>query len=183
MSLPGTHVWRTVSGSAEQTAAIGSVVGLLTRAGDLIALNGELGAGKTQFVRGLAQGMGIDPAVVASPTFVLVHEYTRPNIDDERPVLVHIDAYRVTSLADLESIGWDLGGDADPRNSEIRRGAVVVIEWAQRLEGSLGPDMLEVTLEHDGETRRRVSIRPYGKWIARMGTLRQTLDKMTGATH
>jgi tRNA threonylcarbamoyladenosine biosynthesis protein TsaE len=178
MSLPGTHTWRTVSTGPEQTAAIGRVVALLTRAGDLIALNGELGAGKTQFVRGLAAGMGIDPGVVASPTFVLVHEYTRPDIGDSRPVLVHIDAYRVTSLADLESIGWELGGESE--GNELRRGAVVVVEWAQRLESSLGDDMLEVTLEHDGESRRRVTIRPYGRWVARMGTLRQSLDKMRG---
>ncbi len=147
--------------------AIGHAVGALAAAGDVVALSGELGAGKTQFVRGLAAGMGIDPAAVASPTFVIVHEY--PAAPD-RPVLVHIDAYRIHSLEDLESIGWDLTG-----GSELRRGAVVVIEWADRLRGTLGEDLLTVDLAHAGEGLRSLVVRGRGQWADRMDALRSSL--------
>src|SRR5690606_14193324 len=95
------------SRSASDTTSIGAAIGRLAKQGDIIALQGELGAGKTQFVRGLAMGMGIDPRSVSSPTFVFVQEY-EPE-DPEALVLVHIDAYRLQGPSDLAGIGW---GDA-----------------------------------------------------------------------
>ncbi len=147
-------MWQGKSESAEQTVALGRALGAIVRPGDLIALNGELGAGKTQFVRGMAIGMDIDPHQVASPTFVLIHEYTT----SRRPTpLVHIDAYRLRTLADLESIGWDRPVP------EMREQAVVVIEWASRIGDELGDDYLEIELEHIGDDERQIRVSGRGE--------------------
>jgi len=162
-------VWQCTSDSVERTMAIGRAIGAAARAGDVLALVGELGAGKTQLVRGIATGMGIDPVAVSSPTFVMVHEYpvTATNL-----VLVHIDGYRLQSLEDLESIGWVDWGD------ELRRGAVVAVEWADRLGATLGADVLRVELSHVGEGQRGIEIRPSGAWIERFDTLCAALAKI-----
>ena len=122
------------------------------RPGDVLALHGELGAGKTQFGRGLARGLGIELSRVSSPTFVLAHEYRRD--DGEGIRLVHVDAYRLTSAEDLAAIGWDrlVGEDA-----------IVALEWAERVDAGL-PGVgevrrLDVLLEHTAETRRRITVR------------------------
>lgn len=114
--------------------------------GTVIALHGDLGAGKTCFVRGLARGLGLDPAQVVSPTFVIEHRY------GEAPVkLVHIDAYRLHGPADLEAIGWD---------ELLREGsAIVAVEWASRVAEALPEKHLHVTLEHAGPETRRILIR------------------------
>ena len=173
-----------VATSLDQTLDLGRRLGQLAVAGDVIALDGELGAGKTQFVRGLAQGMGLDAAHVSSPTFVIMHEYTPEppeaaedehgnTLDDDlqRPVLVHIDAYRLTGPDDLASVGFD---------EELRDGAVVAVEWASRLmdlpggapgAGVLGDDRLHVRIEHGGNDTRRFTLTPHGRWKQALPTL------------
>lgn len=138
--------------------------------GDVLALVGELGAGKTQLVRGLALGMGAASSAVASPTYVMVHEYPTAA---GKPSLVHIDAYRLRSLEDLESIGWDASGSA-----EMRRDAVVAIEWADRLGDLAGPDQLQIALEHAGDSHRTLTVTPTGQWNARAADLFESLDKV-----
>jgi tRNA threonylcarbamoyladenosine biosynthesis protein TsaE len=86
--------------------------------GAVLLLSGELGAGKTAFVRGLAQGLGIDPAEVTSPTFTLVHEYSGGRLP-----LIHVDLYRLDAVA-LEDIGLD---------EELASRGVLAIEWGERL--------------------------------------------------
>ncbi len=158
--------WRGQSSSRSQTIAIGKVVGQHCRAGDLIALIGELGAGKTQFTQGLAAGLGID-AAVASPTFVMAQEYTREQSGKEQAPLrlIHIDAYRIHKLDELESIGWEITGDT--LGGEMRRGSVVAIEWADRLDELVGSDRLEVKLAHVGDDQRNVQIMAHGNWAGR----------------
>ena len=168
MKISGVHIWRGRSMSLDRTLEIGHLIGRLTRPGDVISLHGELGAGKTQMVRGIAQGMGVQDSV-ASPTYVLVHEYPTA---DRNLTLVHIDAYRMHDENDLESIGWGTQG-----RQELRQDAVVAIEWAEKLEQTLGDDVLEVSLTHAGETARDITIAPRGKWVARMAALRQELDR------
>lgn len=148
------------------------------RSSDVIALIGELGAGKTQLVQGLAHGLGVAPESIASPTFVLVQEYHLPEAPpgSDRPVLVHIDAYRIASLEDLESIGWD--SDRGDVLSEMRRGAVVVVEWADRIEGMLGTDLLELRLAHESETTRRIEVTAHGTWQGRFAVVEAALDKV-----
>ena len=168
------------SRSVEQTLAIGRAVGRCCAIGDIIGLDGELGAGKTQFVRGLAEGLGLDAWQVSSPTFVMVQEYEPPPPAEltaqwsrageikRVPVLVHIDAYRLRNADDLASIGWHDDG------AELREGAVVAIEWARLIEPMLGPDLLSVQIEHD-EDGRRISFFARGAWRAKMQTLTDAL--------
>ena len=160
--------WQIRSSQADQTMAIGAAVAHEAVGGDLIALIGELGSGKTQFVRGVARGMGICEADVCSPTFVVVHEYTGP---PGRPVLVHVDAYRTSGASDLDSIGWD-----DSTN-EHRGGAVVVVEWADRLAARLGEDLLEVRLDHLDQATRLITFLPAGSWLQRMPRLIAALER------
>lgn len=151
--------WHGQLNGLEQTHALGRDIAQRARPGDVVALYGELGAGKTQLVKGMAQGLNIDPASVSSPTFVLVHEYEPPSGE---PVLVHVDAYRLDDVKDLESLGF---------NDEMRRGAIVAVEWADRIAGLLGDDRLDVELAHVGEQLRGVECTGRGDWASRVPML------------
>lgn len=118
-------VWNTTS--PDQTARIGAALGNALRPGDLVALDGPLGAGKTVFVRGIARGLGLNPNAVSSPTFVLMHEY-RPRPQHPGPALLHLDAYRLNPADHLDALGAD---------HAAREPAVVVIEWAARIPDAL----------------------------------------------
>ncbi len=124
---------------AGATAAAGEALGRLVAGGDVIALVGELGAGKTSFTRGLALGAGVDPDDVASPTFALVNEY------EGRVAVAHADLYRLERERELDEIGWD--------DLVERADAVIVIEWADRFAHRLPADHLRVTLAYDGDAR------------------------------
>lgn len=164
-----TIVNTILSTSAKQTMQIGAALAKLLQPGDVVGLTGELGAGKTQFVRGMAQGMHIASTVVSSPTFVLMQEY---ELDDETaPVLVHIDAYRLAEQNDnlnhgaldkpadlaMATIGWEGAGE------EIRQGAVVAIEWANLVRDALPDDTIDVTLTHNGGNRNIEITAPVAK--------------------
>jgi tRNA threonylcarbamoyladenosine biosynthesis protein TsaE len=158
------HFTRT-SDSPAQTRLIGESLGQLLRAGDVVLLEGALGAGKTTLVRAVAGGMGLPTGAVASPTFVLAHEYTRPGgASADQPDLIHIDAYRLHGPDDLESIGWD-------HLAQPGRPAAMIIEWAQRL----GPEFLagihpaRIDLEHTGEESREFAFEVPDDWAARAG--------------
>ena len=170
--------WQGRSRSAEQTMTLAHVVARHARAGDVVALSGELGAGKTVFVRGLARAMGIAERNVTSPTFVMVHEYAPDTATprEDQLVLVHIDAYRLDGPADLTSIGWDSPWP------EMRRHAVVAVEWADRIEDQLGHDRLDVRMEHVGESERAITITPCGSWLDRFAALHEALDTATAGT-
>lgn len=129
--------------SAEATRALGRKLGEVLEPGSCIALVGPLGAGKTQFVKGIAAGTGVpDNVTVNSPTFVLVNEYTG------RLHLYHLDAYRVSQVAELEALGFlEMTGD----------GGAVIVEWADRVAAILPEDHLAVHFEHSGETERRLT--------------------------
>jgi tRNA threonylcarbamoyladenosine biosynthesis protein TsaE len=131
--------------AAEQTQALARRLGGELRAGDFIALVGPLGAGKTAFVQGLAEGLGAEGAVT-SPTFVLLrlHRGCVP--------LAHADAYRLTGAADLADLGLaDWMGES-----------VVALEWADTVPGALPPDHIEVRIEYTDEGRR-LRIRGLGR--------------------
>jgi len=159
------NTWRGYSGSPDQTEAWGVAVGRLARAGDTIALIGELGAGKTRLTRGVARGLGVDVAQVSSPTFVLVGQY--PHLHGG-PDLLHVDAYRLAGWGDLESIGW---------GQDLFDNAVVIVEWADRIADHLSDDRLEVWLTHSQERdTRELLMTAHGAWRSRMAGLRQALD-------
>jgi len=167
------------STSVEATMQVGEAIGSCATPGDIIALQGELGAGKTQLVRGIAQGLGLDPRQVSSPTFVMVQEYEPPPPEEEEngqekgdrpfiPVLVHIDAYRIRSPDELESIGWAGHGE------ELRDGAVIAIEWAKLIRPALGDDLLWIEIEHAPEGRQFLCS-AIGAWQAKMQLLSQSI--------
>lgn len=117
------------------------------RGGEILALYGPLGAGKTALVRGIAAGLGAVPASVSSPTFVLIHEY------HGRLPLAHVDLYRISSLPELESTGL-----ADYLSGPT----VMAIEWADKARSWLPDDRLEIELHHLTAGSRRIKLRALG---------------------
>ncbi len=115
------------------TEALGEQLAKGLKAGDFIALDGELGAGKTSFVRGLARGLGIDPQTVASPTYVTMQSYSGGRLP-----LIHIDLWRMKDSHELESIGWDeLLAD---------RSQVLVVEWARKIIDALPEKRIQIQI-------------------------------------
>lgn len=145
--LPAT-TFDLLSHSPEQTRAFGMRLGALLEPGDVICLQGELGAGKTTFVQGLAQGWGTLDAV-SSPTFILVNVYRRP--DDGR--LFHFDTYRLDSALEAEELDID---------AMLLKGPLV-IEWPERMQSVLPAERLWIRLEHVDESERRLTFLPAGK--------------------
>ena len=137
-----------VSHSPEQTRRLGMRLGLLLKPGDVVCLQGELGAGKTTFVQGLAQGWGTLDAV-SSPTFILVNVYRKP--DGER--LFHFDTYRLDSVPEAEELDID---------AMLLQGPLV-IEWPERMQSVLPAERLWIKLEHVDDERRRLTFLPAGK--------------------
>ena len=132
----------TTSGE-EETLALAEGLAARFRGGEVVLLSGELGAGKTVFVRGLARGLGADPGEVSSPTFVLLTSYPG------RLTLHHADLYRLAGDGDEAELGLEeLPGSA----------GVLAIEWAERLQESLWRHPVRVHLAHAGESRRAVRI-------------------------
>jgi tRNA threonylcarbamoyladenosine biosynthesis protein TsaE len=138
---------RIVAGTAEDTRGLGVRLAALLRAGDLLVLSGDLGAGKTTFTQGLGTGLGVRGAVT-SPTFVISRVH--PSLVGG-PALVHVDAYRLGTLAELDDL------DLDTSLEE----AVTVVEWGAGVAESLAEDRLEVevrrphgeVVDGDGEAR------------------------------
>ena len=128
--------------SEAETAAAGRDLAATLSAGDVVLLYGDLGAGKTAFVRGQAEGLEVPPADVSSPTFTLVQEYRGGRVP-----LVHVDLYRLDDSREIDDLGLD----------EIAAGAVLAIEWAERLPNPPG-DAIRVSLEHAGEGQRQITI-------------------------
>lgn len=127
-----------------RTSEIGAAIGQCLRAGDVLRLFGELGAGKTCLVRGIARGMGIDTGAVNSPTYTIANEYRAG-----RALLHHIDAYRIDSHDDLDAIGWDQITDGT---------GVLCIEWPERLGDAVTGISLDVTLHHAADQERTIEI-------------------------
>jgi tRNA threonylcarbamoyladenosine biosynthesis protein TsaE len=129
--------------SEDETARLGRAIAELVGPGLVIGLVGPLGAGKTRLARAIAEAQGVDPAVISSPTFVLIHEYV-----GYLPVY-HFDAYRLQSPQAFEDLGvadyW--GGDG-----------VCLVEWADRVRGVLPEDCWMITLEPTGPAARLVRI-------------------------
>ena len=108
----------------------------------IVAMYGDLGAGKTAFVRGMARGLGLS-CRVSSPTFTIVNEYL-----GERD-LIHFDMYRLSCADELFDIGWE---------DYISRGAVCAVEWSENVEGAFWGDEIRVHIEKTGENTRRITI-------------------------
>ncbi len=142
MNSPASPASEAVTASEAETVALGEALGRRLRGGETLLLHGELGAGKTAFVRGLARGLDVDPGEVVSPTFVLLTRYAG------RLMLHHADLYRLAGKGDERELGLEeLPGP----------NGVLAVEWAERL--AHGPaDCIRVTLRHAGGDSRRVRI-------------------------
>lgn len=135
----------TISHSAEETTALGEQLAATLPRGAVIALAGDLGAGKTHFVKGLAAGCGFS-GDVTSPTFTLIHEYS-----GGRLTLYHIDLYRLDSPDEALRIGLD---------EYLDGGGVTAIEWADKFPELIPPDAVWVRMRHAGEAREIEIERP-----------------------
>lgn len=149
--------------TAEDTRAIGGALAPLLRPGDAVALTGELGAGKTTFVQGVARALGYD-GPVASPTFTLVREYRTPVLP-----IVHADVYRLDRIQDVVDLGLH----------ELADDGAMLVEWGEAVEALLPRDRLVVELTMSGEGEERsVAIRATGPaWAPRWERLEQAVER------
>jgi tRNA threonylcarbamoyladenosine biosynthesis protein TsaE len=148
MPILDAHTIEFFSRSPEQTRRVGMRVGGALRTGDVICLQGDLGAGKTTFVQGVAQGWGsLDP--VSSPTFILVNLYRRADGGQ----LHHMDAYRLDSAAEAEELDLD---------AMLAQGPLL-IEWPERMESLLPRERLWLGFEYTDEEGRRMLFKSNGK--------------------
>jgi tRNA threonylcarbamoyladenosine biosynthesis protein TsaE len=147
-----------LSGSPAETRALAARLGAGLRPGDVVALRGELGAGKTEFVRGLAAGLGVPEDAVASPSFALAYEY------QGRLTLVHLDLYRLAKITPefLPDVEDYLTGPQ-----------VMAVEWAERLGDLLPPEHLDVVLVITGEEERQITLTGHGsRWTELLVSLK-----------
>lgn len=148
-----------VSRSPEQTRRLGMRLGSMLQPGDLVCLNGDLGAGKTTFVQGLSQGWGsLD--IVTSPTFVLVNQYQRMDGN----TLYHLDAYRMQNALEAEDL--DLVQMIDS--------GCLVVEWPENIRKALPTDCLWIDMQYVAEESRQMAFKPCGeRYIAILAEFRR----------
>jgi tRNA threonylcarbamoyladenosine biosynthesis protein TsaE len=131
-----------ITHSETETANVGCELAPLLPEGSVLLLIGDLGAGKTAFVRGLAEALGVDRNKVSSPTFTLMQEYRGGRLP-----LFHVDLYRLNDPREIDDLGLD----------DIASDGVLAIEWADKLP-HVPPRAIRVSLEHTGEVQRTITI-------------------------
>mgnify|MGYP002732927809 CR=1 FL=1 len=137
--------------SAAQTRALGGELSRCLKAGDVVLLNGDMGAGKSEFARGMARGLGVTDAV-PSPSFTVMNAYP-----DAAIPLYHFDFYRIEDEKEIYEIGLDeqIGGDG-----------VALIEWYERAESCLPPDAIKVSIRVENENGRAITFGRIGRFHA-----------------
>lgn len=161
---------RVTTRSAQETSILGTALAALLLPGDIVSLTGELGAGKTVFVQGLAAALGVDREVT-SPSFTLVHEY------EARYPIVHVDFYRLDSFQEVLDLGFEELLDPD---------AIVLLEWGDAVEPLLPNSYLTVDLRRvpdpEAVDERVVTFRPRGtEWIRKLLEMRSTAETLLDA--
>ncbi len=129
--------------SVEETWALARQLAGTLKPGDVVCLEGDLGAGKTTFTQGLAAALGVSGRVI-SPTFCIVQEHRSPTT-----LLVHMDLYRLTSEDDVLAIGWE---------DYLADGAILVVEWPERAGSLIPPEAYHITFRHAGDDARLITI-------------------------
>ncbi len=148
MPILNAHTMDFFSRSPEQTRRIGRRLGGALQPGDVVCLQGDLGAGKTTFVQGVAQGWGSQDAV-SSPTFILVNVYRRA----DEAQLFHMDAYRLDSASEAEDLDLE---------TMLAQGPLL-IEWPERIGGLVPGERLWIRLEHVDDEEREMNFKATGK--------------------
>ncbi len=151
------------SGSPGETLRLGKVLGKSLKAGDIICLSGELGAGKTVFAKGVASGMGISEKLIVSPSFILIRQY-----DSGRLPFYHFDLYRLRDPQDILILGYE---------EYFYDDGVAVIEWPERLKYLLPEKYLKIRISIKGKTQRLFEFKPEGK---RYETLTEKINAHLG---
>lgn len=156
--------------SAEETRIVGASLSPVLLPGDVISLSGDLGAGKTAFVQGVAVALGVS-AGVTSPTFTIVHEY------EGRYPIIHLDVYRLNSFQEVIDLGFE--EFLDP-------GSIVLIEWGEAIAPMLPRRHLEIDLrrarESSAEDERCLIFRPHGpEWVRKVQAMRATAETLLNA--
>jgi tRNA threonylcarbamoyladenosine biosynthesis protein TsaE len=146
LGTPIVTVQRT-SHSESETLQLAERLGRRLSAGDVVCLEGPLGAGKTCFVRGLATGLGLDPTAVNSPTYVIWQRYEQ---SQTTLALVHLDAFRLGGPADLDSVGWDELLETPD--------TVIAVEWPSRITAALPARRIDVVMTHIAANTRRIAL-------------------------
>lgn len=158
------------SSSEERTASLGEAFGRLLESGDVVALWGELGAGKTFLAGSIARGLGVPPSVpITSPTFTLINEY------EGRIPLFHLDLYRIGDPDEMETLPW---------RDVLYGHGVALVEWPERLGHLIPVERWDIVIEILGDEARRITIRAHGtQRCSRLEQSRQALlsDTRSGA--
>lgn len=141
---PAGDVFPAVSRSPEETRSLGETLAARLTPGSVVALYGELGAGKTEFVRGACTALGIDPADVSSPSFTIVNEYAGGRL----PVY-HFDAYRIKTSDEFFELGYE---------EYFNGNGICFVEWPERIETLLRDPVVRMRFEHRGATERLISL-------------------------
>ncbi|MDQ3646500.1 MAG: tRNA (adenosine(37)-N6)-threonylcarbamoyltransferase complex ATPase subunit type 1 TsaE [Actinomycetota bacterium] len=157
--------------SPEETRIVGAALGPVVVPGDVISLNGDLGAGKTVLVQGLVTSLGVSGRVT-SPTFTIVQEF------DARYPIVHLDVYRLNSFQELLDLGFE---------ELLDPGAILLVEWGEAVAPLLPRRYLQVELRQaadpDAEQEREITFRPRGdEWWRKLEAMRDTAEALLGAT-
>ena len=133
---------KIITHSEKETEAVGAELAKTLAPGSVVAMYGDLGAGKTAFVRGMSKGLGIDYPV-SSPTFTVVNEYPG------KTPLFHFDMYRLGSADELFDIGWD---------DYLQRSGICAVEWSENVEDAFEPGTVKVTITKLGDTEREILV-------------------------
>lgn len=140
-----TQLNEFISSSEEQTSRLGQAIGESLEAGMVIGLNGTLGSGKTRLTQSIGSALGIPAGQVVSPTFTICVPH------EGRLLMLHLDAYRIEQPEEIDELGLD---------EQTDEGAVLIVEWAERIEPYLPPVDLVVSIEPTGKTERTFQFDP-----------------------
>ena len=148
---------KLISDSREQTLEMGRLIGAILERGDIVALIGELGSGKTCLTQGMAKGLGVEENVpVVSPTFTLINEYPG------KVPLIHLDVYRLSGPRDLEDMGYE---------EYFEGGGIIVIEWAEKIRDILPAKTLFISMRYIDENTREMILEGPGEKIRKLEEL------------
>jgi tRNA threonylcarbamoyladenosine biosynthesis protein TsaE len=162
---PGTYGIRLLSMNAEETERFGETLASTIGGLGVVTLEGDLGAGKTQFVRGMSRSLALDCDEISSPTFVICMRHDSP-----QGTLAHMDAYRLAGDDELESVGFD--------EMVAEDGMLLAIEWASRIESSLPAERIDVHISHRGQSIRGVEIVDHRTHDAERMRLREAFEML-----